>query len=883
MAVTRVQSTKAGSGSASVLILTLPSTPIQGNTIALWGSLQTPNTPNPAITSVVQTGVTWTRRVTVNGGVGYPDGDIWTGYVGSGASTTVTVTFPETQPCVALAAEYSGVKEVSVLDNSGTAAGFSQTATVSSTSAFVNELWFGGLMGTGSPTRTWGAPTNSFSIVDQQAAVGTSTVNGAIIERLVTSVGAVSVSSTTISTSTYWIAALVLLRGYSTAVGTVRNRQDGSNVASAASGVTVTMPATPSTGNTLVATITIVDSGGTAQRTVTGITQTGATWSRAVTSEFRSPGAATYRVRTEIWYAPNVTSAGTSVAISVSGLSNITATVVEYTGILQNVECIDVSNKNRAQSTTPSLTPWNTTTSDQVCVLAIGSTGLITHTYAASNYFALTAAGLQATNITMRGYERNVNALVDPNFTNITLSTSQYWAAAMATFSVVALPTFRRRQIACGNNEVAGTGNFSIELDRPLSVDKSLLVCLVSGITTNLIADAITQSGASWVKAATSSSAYPSQPLGCELWYAPAVPSGSNQTLSIQETTKAVSSSAVVVEYVGARTEPLLGMVDQTKVADGMSTPVPFATGAGVLTQRNRAAVICAGVIYGGTNKFTAGGTIGDRTIHNEPSKTMDASNAAVTTGFIDSVLSSRLTPSITASLLFTNTYWGAAMAVLYAEPTYERVIVGQTTPSACTAALIGAIKRLRKVVGQLSGVSVLSTSVKRLRKVVGQLIGTGALSAFALRLYWISGTITTVSQVLPAIAKLVSAITSSTFIRVGRLGQRGRPVDLHSAAFKAAGDLALQVTSISDLDLVGTPAADFDLSGPANPLSDPVKLGFKPGDVLHLLDSTPAGGPNSHRYLTLGNPTDYEVEERLIVEDMALYIYAFEVIRRSA
>ena len=208
---------------------------------------------------------------------------------------------------------------------------------------------------------------------------------------------------------------------------------------------------------------------------------------------------------------------------------------------------------------------------------------------------------------------------------------------------------------------------------------------------------------------------------------------------------------------------------------------------------------------------------------------------------------------------------------------------MGQTTPVVGISTVAGAVKRLRKIVGQFVGISVLSASVKRYRVVMGQLAGVSTLLAFARRLYRISGVIDTVSQTMPAIAKLASAITSSTFIRVGSLGKRGRPVDMQEAAFKASGDLALQVASISDLDLVGTPASDFVLSGPADSLSDPIKLGFKPGDILHLLDSTPAGGPNSQRYLTLGDPAAYEVEERLVVEGMGGYTYAFEVIRRSA
>lgn len=120
--------------------------------------------------------------------------------------------------------------------------------------------------------------------------------------------------------------------------------------------ITVTVPA-PTDGNTLV-----VQFGATVTTspTVSSITQTGATWSRA-------SGATNTLRNTETWIAPNVSGAGTTVTINLSanpGAAGVQAAkYFEVTGLGAQtaVQMIDATADNSTSSTstltTASITP----------------------------------------------------------------------------------------------------------------------------------------------------------------------------------------------------------------------------------------------------------------------------------------------------------------------------------------------------------------------------------------------------------------------------------------------------------------------------------------------------------------------------------------------
>ena len=85
----------------------------------------------------------------------------------------------------------------------------------------------------------------------------------------------------------------------------------------------VSMSSTPINGNTLVA---IIATRNTASGTVSSISQSGATWTRA------TQATNTNGTTTEIWYAPNVSSVGTTITINQASCRSA-AVVIEYSNI----------------------------------------------------------------------------------------------------------------------------------------------------------------------------------------------------------------------------------------------------------------------------------------------------------------------------------------------------------------------------------------------------------------------------------------------------------------------------------------------------------------------------------------------------------------------
>lgn len=104
------------------LALVLPAAPTNGNLLLLFVS--TINSSS-GVTSITQTGVTWSRlRIADLASGNHAHGEIWQGVVGAGASATCTITFSLSTFNAAYICEFSGVTKVN---------GFAGTALTSST------------------------------------------------------------------------------------------------------------------------------------------------------------------------------------------------------------------------------------------------------------------------------------------------------------------------------------------------------------------------------------------------------------------------------------------------------------------------------------------------------------------------------------------------------------------------------------------------------------------------------------------------------------------------------------------------------------------------------------------------------------------------------
>ena len=158
-----------------------------------------------AITSVAQTGVTWTlQKATVAYSV--MDIEIWAGVVGNGASTSISVTWTSaaTGGAVVDVCEYSGLLTSNFLDK--TASGYGNSATLSTgTTALTsqtNELFVGATFNSNS-IQNQGNANNGFTVLDgQHYALG---IDGSLayLEKI-SSVAETASSSIATSSSTYW-------------------------------------------------------------------------------------------------------------------------------------------------------------------------------------------------------------------------------------------------------------------------------------------------------------------------------------------------------------------------------------------------------------------------------------------------------------------------------------------------------------------------------------------------------------------------------------------------------------------------------------------------------------------------------------------------------
>ena len=145
------------------------------------------------------------------------------------------------------------------------------------------------------------------------------------------------------------------------------NSATGNSGANAVTSFSVTVPA-PTDGNTLIA---VISTRGTSAGRVTSMTQTGAIWARA------SQAANANGTTTEIWYAPNVAGAGTTVTINQASLRSA-AVVLEYSGIL-SASSLDQTNSATGNSATAAT--GTTPTTSQANELWIGGIGLVNSGY----------------------------------------------------------------------------------------------------------------------------------------------------------------------------------------------------------------------------------------------------------------------------------------------------------------------------------------------------------------------------------------------------------------------------------------------------------------------------------------------------------------------
>lgn len=195
--ITRVQGNARGTSATSTISVTMASTPTNGNVLVAIIGISNWYAPLLNVSSINQTGVTWTKQISETESNYYSDIEIWLGVVSSGASTSITINLSGAPypGAVADVCEYSGVATTSFLDKTAVNTDSTQypdTGTTGTTTQ-ATELWIGGCMSVANATQS--SPRNGFALLD--GAVYSTYMSLAYLEKIVSSTGTANSGTTT--------------------------------------------------------------------------------------------------------------------------------------------------------------------------------------------------------------------------------------------------------------------------------------------------------------------------------------------------------------------------------------------------------------------------------------------------------------------------------------------------------------------------------------------------------------------------------------------------------------------------------------------------------------------------------------------------------------
>lgn len=217
---------------------------------------------------------------------------------------------------------------------------------------------------------------------------------------------------------------------YSTAILPTITRVQGNarGVWSSGSSFTVTLANAPTDGNSLVMTMSGANTGGLI--IISNVSETGATWTKQTSQSLSEP--ASYYLETEIWVASNVSGAGTTITINLSGTPNKyqTANICEYSG-LTNSGVLDktASGSGGPATTSDSGTTATTSQTNELWVASIATN--IAPQSSPTNSFTLLDGTALATP-TNAYLEKLVGSIGAAN-TGTTM-TNDYYVGVIATF-----------------------------------------------------------------------------------------------------------------------------------------------------------------------------------------------------------------------------------------------------------------------------------------------------------------------------------------------------------------------------------------------------------------------------------------------------------------
>ncbi len=187
---------------------TLAAAPTVNNTLYLVAGTASTGGTAVNVSSISQTGVTWTRQTAHQGSsINALNVEIWAGIVAVGASTTVTVILDAVAVyCIVDVCEYQGLALTGTLDKTAGSDGFSSTPSTGTTALTTQatELVIGGILAGYNQS----SASNGFTLLD--GVTGTWSLG--FLEKFVTAKTTAGTSVTMVDGSTYYSGAIATFK-----------------------------------------------------------------------------------------------------------------------------------------------------------------------------------------------------------------------------------------------------------------------------------------------------------------------------------------------------------------------------------------------------------------------------------------------------------------------------------------------------------------------------------------------------------------------------------------------------------------------------------------------------------------------------------------------
>ena len=336
----------------------------------------------------------------------------------------------------------------------------------------------------------------------------------------------------------------------------------------------VTVPA-PANGNTLVAVIghrTSISGG-----IVSSITQSGATWTRAAVA---GPGSGGSGITTEIWYAPNVASAGTTVTLNFVSGGRTACVIEEYSGVL-TANPVDLVATNLGATSAAADTGTNgfSAQENELWVGGIGVEGNTTTLGTPNNSFTIVA---NSTSLNNSGSDARIYALEKfPNTVGLansggTLSGSTGWSGAVACFK--ATQTLTRSGANAGNYTLLPASSSVSVTAQPITVTAAANAKYYDGTITAMATP--TGSALQNGDVITSGESYDNVNVGTTHVLTPATVVIKNAAQTLDETANySITSATIATGLINQRPITVTAHTN-TKIYDGntSATNVPTLT-----------------------------------------------------------------------------------------------------------------------------------------------------------------------------------------------------------------------------------------------------------------------------------------------------------------